>query len=335
MDVLEILQRLNALHGPAGEEKTVAEAIRAMAEPYADDIRVDTLGNLIVHKKGNGPRVMFAAHMDSIGFLVTHIEQEGYLRVGKIGGISPSGVQNTPVRFKNGVRGLVTADGKASEKAMKMDDVVVDIGARSEDEVKAMGIRIGDTAIYDTPTFAAGTRLVSPYMDNRSSCAALLLALEQVKQHSSDLYFVFTVQEELGLRGAKTAAYDIDPEYAVVVDVTVTDDQLGADHSGSSRLGRGAAVKVMDNSVICHPDMVARLERLAEEKGIPHQRDVIRRGGTDAGPIHVSRAGVYTGGVSVPCRYIHTPVEMVERGDVEAAAKLLTAFAESDLKQER
>lgn len=334
MDMLEVLKKLNRLHGPAGEETAVAAAIRELAAPYADEIKSDSMGNLIVHRSGNGPRVMFAAHMDSIGFLVTHIEKEGYLRVGKIGGISPSAVLNTPVRFKNGTRGVVTADAKTLAKGPKMDDVVVDIGAHSADEAKSMGIQVGDTAVYDTPTFSAGSRMVSPYMDNRICCIAQLMALEQVTSRENDLYFVFTTQEELGLRGAKTAAYSIEPDYAVVTDVTLSDDVVGADHSGSSHLGGGAAIKVMDNSVICHPAMVSLLEKLAQEHQIAAQRDIIRSGGTDAGPIHVSRTGVYTGGVSVPCRYIHTPTEMVERGDVEATARLLAAFAQSHLEQE-
>ena len=141
------------------------------------------------------------------------------------------------------------------------------------------------------------------------------------------MYFVFTTQEEVGLRGAKTAAYAIDPDYAVAIDVTVSDDEPGAKHYGSSVLGKGAAVKVMDNSVICHPQMVAKLTDLAKENQIAYQSDVIRAGGTDAGAIHVSRAGVYTGGISIPCRYIHTPTEMVQISDVEACIQLTAAFA--------
>jgi endoglucanase len=159
-----------------------------------------------------------------------------------------------------------------------------------------------------------------------------LEALERLEDSPNDLYFVFTAQEEVGTRGAKTAAYAVDPDYAVAVDVTLSDDVPGAKHSGSSVQGRGAAIKVMDGSVICHPKMVEQLTALAGEQGIPFQSDVIRSGGTDAGPIHVSRAGVYTGGISIPCRYIHTPTEMVERTDVEACVRLVTAFAQTKLE---
>ncbi len=330
MNLLETLQTLNSLHGPSGDETAVAEAIRALAAPYADEITSDTMGNLIVHKKGKGPKVMFAAHMDSIGFLVTHIEENGFLRVGKIGGITPADVLHTPVRLKNGLQGLITADAKVSDKQPKVDDLVLDIGAASQEEAEK-AVQVGDTVVYNTPTFAAGSRIISPYLDNRVCCVALLMALEQIQKSENDLYFVFTVQEELGLRGAKPAAYTIEPDYAVVVDVTISDDVVGANHSGSSRLGGGAAVKVMDASVICHPAMVQRLEELAQQEKIAVQRDVIRGGGTDAGPIHVSRGGVYTGGVSIPCRYIHTPTEMVEQHDVEACAKLVAAFAQAKL----
>ena len=334
MEFFDILKQMNGQHGPSGDESAVAEVIRSLAAPYADEITADTMGNLIVHKKGNGPKVMFAAHMDSIGFIVTHVEKEGYLRIGKVGGISPKDVLNTPVRFKNGVRGLITMDQKAAVKGPKMDDLVLDIGAKSADEVKKMGVQVGDTVIYDTPSFQAGDRVASPYLDNRSCCAALLMALAQVKESENDLYFVFTVQEEVGLRGAKTAAYAIDPDYAVVTDVTVADDEVGTDHTGNSTLGGGAAIKIMDHSVICHPEMVKKLEKLAQEKNIKAQRDIICSGGTDAGVIHVSRAGVYTGGVSVPCRYVHSPLEMVDGNDVKATADLLAAFAETKLEQE-
>ena len=139
------------------------------------------------------------------------------------------------------------------------------------------------------------------------------------------------IRDRLGFRGAKTAAYGIDPDYGVAVDVTSVADALGSKHGGSSFLGGGAAIKVMDSSVICHPQMVARLEALAEARGIPVQRDVIRAGGTDAGGIHTSRMGVLTGGISIPCRYIHTPQELADRGDIEAAARLIAAFAEERL----
>ena len=326
MNILETLQALNACHGPAGDESGIAETILSLAAPYADECWTDPLGNLIVHKRGDGPKVMFAAHMDSIGMIVTHIEAEGYLRFGKVGGLDLTALLHNPVRFANGVRGLVGVNQDADRKKLSIEDMFIDIGAKSREEAEKT-VHIGDTAVFDTPTFAAGERIVSPYHDNRISCVVLLNALSQIKSSVNDLYFVFTSQEELGLRGAKTAAYAIDPDYAIAVDVTLSDDLPGAKHNGSSVLGKGAAIKVMDNSVICHPQMVKKLTELAQEKEIAHQSDVIRSGGTDAGAIHVSRTGVYTGGVSIPCRYVHSPTEMVETSDVQACVELIHAFA--------
>lgn len=330
MDILKTLQALNACHGPSGAEGEIAALLERMAAPYVDECRRDTMGNLIAHKRGSGPRVMFAAHMDSIGCIVTHIEEEGFLRFGKVGGLHPADLLGTPVRFKNGVRGLIALDNQVDEKKMTIDDLYLDIGAHDREEARAM-VQIGDIAVYDTPTFAAGDRLVSPYMDNRISCLVLLLAMEQLKKSTNDLYFVFTVQEELGLRGAKTAAYGVDPDYGIAVDVTIAGDELGSKHTGSSKLGGGAAIKVMDSSVICHPEVIHTLEALAKEQGIHAQLDVIKSGGTDAGAIHINKIGVITGGISIPCRYTHSPAEMVDRGDVEACGRLVAAYAAAEL----
>lgn len=331
MSILETLRKMNEEHAPSGEEYGLADLIKTLAADFADDIYTDVLGNLIIHKKGAGPKVMFAAHMDSIGFIVTHIDKDGFLRFGKIGGLSPEKVLSAPLRFKNGIAATVCLDQSVTPEKMKLDDLYIDIGATSKKDAEKL-VAIGDTAIYDTPIKEAGQRLLAPYLDNRISCVALLMGLEKVKNHSSDLYFVFTVQEELGLRGAKPAAFGIGPDYAVVCDVTPADDQLGAKHYGSTKLGGGAAIKVMDTSVVCHPEMVKKLTDLATEHSIPYQTDVIQRGGTDAGAIHVSGAGVITGGISVPCRYVHSPQEMTDVNDVENCARLITAFAECQLK---
>lgn len=329
MNYLEALQRLNACHGPSGDEGEVAQLLKELGAPYADDCRFDTMGNLILHKKGPGPRVMLAAHMDSLGLIVTHIEDTGFVRFGKIGGIQPTSLLHTPVRFKNGVYGVVSLSKKAEKKEAALTDFYLDIGAKSLDEARAK-VQIGDTAVTCTPVYSMGERVAAPYMDNRISCLVLIDVLSRLGKHENDLYFVFTVQEELGLRGAKTAAFAIDPDYGLAVDITLG-DELDSKHRGSSILGGGAAIKVMDQSVISHPQVVEILETLARQEGIPHQRDVITGGGTDAGAIHVTRMGVLTGGVSIPCRYIHSPVETVDLKDVEACVALVKAFAEASL----
>ena len=329
MELTELLCMLDSAHGPSGDEGEIRSVIRQLAQPWADEVTCDAMGNLIVHKKGSGPKIMFAAHMDSIGFIVTHIEKEGFLRVGKLGGISPKDVLNTPVRFKNGVRGVLVAEEKAGDK-LKLEDCYLDIGARDEAQARSL-VQVGDTAVYDTAVTETNGRVLSPYLDDRIACAILLKTLELVGDCENDLYFVFTVQEEVGTRGAKTAAWAVDPDYGIAVDVTDVDDTPGSAKYGTRKLGGGAAIKVMDSSVICHPEVVRALEQCARDKGIAVQRDIIRAGSTDAGPIHVTRTGVRTGGISIPCRYIHTPTELADLSDCAACVELAAAFAHSKL----
>lgn len=330
MELVKTLETLCAAFGPSGQENEIAKVIEELAKPYVDEITRDTMGNLTAHKKGSGPKVMFAAHMDSLGLMATHITDEGFVRVGRLGGVSPRDVLGTPVRFQNGVRGMIYENDDLGDAKREMGHLFVDIGAKNAEEVRGR-VQVGDVAVYATPTYESGRALISPYLDNRVSCLALLQTMELLKETDNDLYFVFTTQEEVGLRGAQTAAYAIDPDYAVVADVTVADDLPGSKHTCSSKCGGGAAIKVMDGDVICHPEMVAMLKELAQERNIPYQMDVISDGGTDGGVIHKSRAGVFTGGVSVPCRNIHCPQEVVWLEDVEATAKLLAAFAEKKL----
>lgn len=333
MELLNLLQKLNRCYGISGNETDIAQTIAELARPYVDEITRDALGNLFCHKKGDGPKIMFAAHMDSIGFIVTHIEEKGFLRVGKVGGINPDRIQYLPVRFQNGVKGAVVTDQSADPKKLTLSDLLIDIGAKSREEAEKL-VQVGDTAVYDAPTVAlASNCLCGPYMDNRASCATLLMAMERLGESDNDLWFVFTVQEELGLRGARPAAWSVDPDYGIAVDVTKAGDEPGAKFEGSAVLGGGAAIKVMDGHVISHPWMIQKLEALAKEGNIPYQMDVIRSGGTDAGEIHRSRCGVVTGGISMPCRYTHAPVEVVSADDVEACVALVAVFASAELEQ--
>ncbi len=330
MELFELLNAINAAHGPSGDESAVAEVIEKLAAPHADEITWDTMGNLIVRKKGSGPRLMFSAHMDSIGLIATHITKEGFIRCGRLGGVDPKEVTFTTVRFKNGVRGVLAKEEKADFGKLKLDECYIDIGVQDEDEAKKL-VQVGDTAVYDAPAYCNDRKAVSPYMDNRISCAVLLKVLSELDTCANDCYFVFSVQEEVGLRGAKPAAYGMHPAYGIAVDVTGVDDVPGSECSGTAKLGKGAAIKVMDSSVICHPDMVTLLEQVARQHAIPMQRDVLRAGGTDAGVMLVNRAGVITGGISVPCRYIHTPCEMVDLNDAAACVSLVTALAKTPL----
>ena len=332
MDILKTLEGLVSAFGPSGCEHEISQVIEGLAKPYVDEITRDVMGNLICHKKGSGPRVMFSAHMDSIGLVATHIDEKGFVHVGALGGVNAARALYTPVRFQNGVKGLLCADADADLAKLKAADLVADIGAADGDGAKKL-VQVGDALVYDTPVRQAAGRVISPYLDDRIACLVLLLAMERLGETENDLYFVLSTQEEVGCRGAKTAAWAIEPDYGIAVDVCGTDDVPGAKHDVTALCGKGAAVNVMDHSVICHPDMVKSLLALAEEQGIPAQRGVSRRGGTDAGPIHQTRAGVYTGGISIPCRYIHTPTELVDLGDVEACARLTTAFATAKLEK--
>lgn len=332
MDMMKTLTRLVSAFGPSGCENEISNVIEELAKPHVDEISRDVMGNLICHKKGNGPRVMFSAHMDSIGLVATHIDEKGFVHVGPLGGVRPLWALYTPVRFQNGTAGLFCAAADADPAKLKATDLMVDIGAADGEEAGKL-VQVGDAMVYDTPTRTVGNRVVSPYLDDRIGCLVLLMAMEQAAETDNDLYFVFSVQEEVGTRGAKTAAWAIDPDYGIAVDVCGTDDIPGAKHDVTALCGKGAAVCVMDHATIYHPDMVKRLLALAEERGIPAQRGVSRRGGTDAGSIHQTRAGVYTGGISIPCRHVHTPTELVDLGDVRACADLAAAFAVSDLEQ--
>ena len=333
MDMMKTLAELTGAFGPSGCENEVSQVIERLAKPYADEITRDVMGNLICRKKGSGPKVMFSAHMDSLGMVATHIDEKGFVHVGAIGGIRPARVLFAPVRFQNGTKGLVCADGGAALDKLKMSDLLIDIGAADGEDAKKL-VQVGDIVVYDAGVRTAAGRVISPYLDDRIGCLVLLLLMEKLGETDNDLYFVFSTQEEVGCRGAKTAAWAIDPDYGVAVDVCGTDDMPGSKHEVTALCGKGAAVNVMDRSVICHPKMVDKLLALAQEKGIPAQKSVSRMGGTDAGPIHQTRTGVYTGGISVPCRYIHSPTELVDLEDVRACADLAAAFAESKLEQE-
>lgn len=344
MELVELLEQLNAAFGPSGQEDGIADVIENLARPWVDEISRDTLGNLICRKKGSGPKVMFAAHMDSVGLMVTHVEENGLLRVGRLGGVRPASILHAPVRFRNGVRGTIACNADAEPAKLKLDDLYIDIGASTEEEARAK-VNVGDPAVYDTPVRDLGDKVLSPYLDDRIGCAVLLLAMErlgavprpwdgsQLGGTDNDLYFVFTAQEELGTRGAATAAYALAPDYALAVDVMIADDQPGSTHISSVRQGAGAGIKVMDHSMISHPAVVERLKALTQARGIPFQMDVSSRGGTDAGAIHKSRGGVCSGALSVPCRYTHSPMELAAKKDALACVELLTAFAESKLER--
>ena len=239
----KLLETLTRAHGVSGDESAIRATIRQAAEPYADDITEDALGNLIVHQKGVGKKIMLAAHMDSVGVIVTHIEKSGFLRFGAIGGLEAKALYQTMVRFPNGTVGVIAVEENKEEKEFKLSDLYLDIGASDRDEAKTM-VSVGDTAAFAGALCWNDSRVMGPYLDNRAGCAVLLEAMQQTQHPANDLYYVFTTQEEVGMRGAKPAAWAVDPEYALAVDVTCPDDQPGALHEATTKIGGGAAIKI-------------------------------------------------------------------------------------------
>lgn len=326
---LELLRQLTAAFGVSGEEEEIRALIRREAEPYVDEMREDALGNLIVHRRGEGRRLMFAAHMDSIGIMVHHIDGKGFLRFQPVGGLEAAPLCQMPVKFKNGTMGVISVNEDKAEKQMSLSDLFVDIGAGSREEAEKL-VALGDTAAFAMPLLTMGDKVLSPYLDNRAGCFVLLEALKRIRRPACDLYFVFSVQEEVGCRGAKTAAWTIAPEVAVAVDVTCPDDVPGAVHDGTTIMGKGAALKVMDRSVIASPGLLRQMEEAAGRAGIPVQRDILKCGGTDAGSMQTAGPGAVTGGISIPCRYTHAPTELASQTDIEACVRLVQAMCEGE-----
>ena len=313
--------------GPSGREDAVREAIAAIAGEYIDDITTDALGNLICRKKGAGKKLLFAAHMDSIGVVATYIDEKGFIRFAQVGGLFKGDLINIQVRFAGGTRGVISYEEKTPFKDITLDNLFIDIGAADRADAERQ-VQIGDFAVFDAPRFEQNGVLCGPYLDNRIGCVTLLLVMERLAQQEieNDLYFAFTAQEEVGLRGAGAAAFAVEPDIAVAVDVTDTGDLPERKTPMAVDMGRGPAVKVMDRSVICTPEVCAALERAAAACGIDVQREILQCGGTDTAALQKTRAGVQAGAVSIPTRYIHSPSEMCAVSDVEAAARLLEKF---------
>ncbi len=324
------LKMLTQAWGPSGNEGRVRDVIKREVEMYADDVSVDNLGNLIVHIKGEGPRVLLDAHMDEIGIIVTFIEENGLLRFSNLGGLVLNAAHSGRVRFLNGATGVVYREQKEGAKEIKLSELFIDIGAKDRKEAEEK-VKVGDVACFEGVYEQVGTRVVSKALDDRVGCFVLLQAMKNIKTHSNDLYFVFSVSEELGLRGAKAVAPVISPDFAVSVDVTRTGDLPGKDKM-AVKLGDGVAIKIKDNSILCHPKIKEFMIETCEKNNIPYQLEVLENGGTNVGAIHLANGGVPSGCISVPTRYIHTPSEMCDVSDIENAIKLLTNMIETGFK---
>lgn len=320
---MELLKKLTQCNAPSGCEKEITDILTKAAADFADEIYVDAMGNLTAHKNGNGKKIMFAAHCDEIGVIVTYIDEKGFLRFSDVGGLYTKYLAGRRVRFANGTLGVIGTEPKNDKNALSK--MYIDIGAGTRAEAEKY-ISIGDMAAFEGDFYEADDVIVSKALDNRIGCYVLIETLKRMKTEN-DIYVVFTTQEEVGLRGARTAVYAVNPDYAIAVDVTDTGDTPEADKMAVT-LGGGAAVKVMDYSVICNAEVRAKLKELAEENGIKYQMEIMTDGGTDAGVMQYARGGVKTGGISVPTRYIHSPSETVSKKDVEACIELCRLFAE-------
>lgn len=325
--MIELIKALTETYGPAGNESRIRQLLRDMVKDKVDEVKVDALGNLIALKKGRGgKKVMLAAHMDEIGIVVNYVDEKGFLRFSAMGGVFPHTLVGNRVEFENNVVGVIGVEKLESlDKVPAFDKLYIDVGAENRESCP---VKVGDIGVFSRPFIAQGNRLIAKAFDDRIGCAILVKLLEELKDCSHDLYIVFTVQEELGLRGAITSAYGIAPDVGIAVDVTMTGDTPEAPKMAVS-LGKGPAIKVKDAWMISHPGVRQALIRAAEEEGIPYQLEVLEGGTTDAAAIQLTREGIPTGVISIPCRYVHTPSEMVDLRDVENAVRLLRRYLSS------
>lgn len=324
----QLLQTLTETFGPSGYEEEVRTIVRREVEVLADEVRVDTLGNLIVRKRPLKPaqdtkKVMIAAHMDEIGVIVNHVDENGFVRFSPVGGVFRRYVLGGRVRFLNGTQGVIGFDRLDNVNELPtLDKVYIDVGATN---LKDCPVKIGDVAAFDRAYTEFGNRLVAKSMDNRVGVLVAIETLRALKSTPYDLYFVFTTQEEVGVRGATTSAYGVDPDIGIALDVAPTGDTPNSQRMEIS-LGKGPCVKIQDVGMIADPRVVQWMIRAAEKNKISYQREVLLIGGTDARAIQATRAGVPAGCISVPVRYVHSPSEMVDYSDVQNAVRLLTVL---------
>ena len=324
--MLNTLQALLSSFGPSGNERAVAEQVKALLAGKADEMRTDAMGNLIVEKRGQagGKTIMLSAHMDQIGLAVTDVEDTGFLRVTALGGVSLEKTAGHAVVFENGVHGVVMCQPTKGETAA-LQHVFVDIGAANREEALAM-VKLGDACVYVPGCYALGQhRCTSPAMDDRCACALLVELLRQVDAPRNTIVAVFSAQEEVGIRGAATAAYQINPDLGVALDVTAWGDTPET-KLPAVKLGEGAAIKFMDRSMIATPAVRDALIDAAERIGAPYQREVLPFGGTDGAAIQHARGGIPAGTLSIPCRYVHSACEVIDLRDLDSALAILKEF---------
>lgn len=328
-----LIKNLVEAWGPSGFEDTIRSMIRAEIEPFVDEITIDTMGNLIALKKGVGEvdsrkKVMIVAHMDEIGLMVSHVNDEGFLRFTNIGGVNNLHLGGLRVRFEDGTIGVIYSERRTNRLRLGgLDTFYIDVGADSRAESP---IKVGDAGIFHQTFLANGDRLTAKSMDDRVGCAIAIAALQQLENSPHDVYFVFSVQEEVGVRGATVAANRIAPDIGIALDVTVCGDTPKGTKI-DVKLGKGPAIKVKDSGMIAHRGLVQLMSDVADSAEIPYQYEILIGGSTDARAMQLSGAGVIAGCLSIPCRYVHSPSETVSLSDVENSVKLLTELLNNPL----
>ena len=347
-----LLQQLVSIPGPSGYEREIRAAVRAIVEPLADEVRVDAMGNLLARlgpagqdpdggpkergaarkraskvSEAKGLRILLAAHIDEIGVIATHLDDHGYVRFLPVGGVHPRTCLGGRVRFLNGAEGVIGVERLASVDRMPgFENLFIDLGASGKNECP---VKVGDMAVFERPFLDLGRRVVSKALDDRVGVLVMIETLRRLRQEEAPgphtLWFVFSVQEEVGSRGAATAAFGLEPDLGVAVDVTGSGDTPNGAKMAVS-LGQGPAIKVRDQGMLADPRVIDWMARRAQAARLPHQMEILERGTTDAQAIQLSRAGVPAGCLSIPARYIHSPSEMADMEDVENAVRLLTVM---------
>ncbi|MGB9740498.1 MAG: M42 family metallopeptidase [Candidatus Bathyarchaeia archaeon] len=338
MRLAETLEKLSNACGVAGREDEVRSLMKDMLKNYVDEVKEDKMGNVIGVKKGekNAPKVMLAAHMDEIGLLVKTISKEGFLQFTKIGGIDDRILlaQKVLVYTEKGpLHGIIGSKPPHIQKEeerkriLTYDELFIDIGAESQEEAKKMGVKIGDPVEFDIKFARVGKNIViGKALDDRAGCAVMVEAMKLLEKTKCTVYAVGTVQEEVGLRGATTAAFGIYPDVGIALDVTVAGDMPGVKEvEAPIKLRKGPSIEVADMGLITHPKVLRLLIDAAEENKIPYQLETGLPGSTDAARIALTREGVPSGVISIPTRYIHSPASLLSLEDAENAVKLTVA----------
>ena len=339
-ETLHMLKDLTDAKAIPGNEKEARDVMTKYIAPYADEVSTDGLGSLIATKTGaeNGPKIMIAGHLDEVGFMVTRIDDQGFVYFQTVGGWWSQVMlaQRVTIVTKTGeITGVIGSkpphilSPEARKKPVDIKDMFIDIGASTREEAAEWGIRPGDMVVpyFEFTVMNNPKMLLAKAWDNRIGCAIAIDVLKNLKEekHPNIVYGVGTVQEEVGLRGAKTSAFKVQPDIAFAVDVGIAGDTPGVtDKEAMGKLGKGPAIVLYDASMVSHKGLRDFVTKVADDQGIPYQFDAIPGGGTDSGSIHVTANGVPALSITIPTRYIHSHAALLHRDDYENTVKLIT-----------